>query len=469
MSVQTIEQSPIYRTIKRITSAGGVRVANRITAQIHIANDDIPIMKVLSIDTHDDYVANICSYIRIRFDLGFGDYVKRLYPARANLEVTIKKVPLDAVTSEVIKNTKPIIERYKAVIIPDENPQVSASDFERMSIQDLNISNMVTVTMQLLPLPVEALRLATVQDVYSNHTAKDIMAALMFDASSQVKMNGKTLVDGIDIVEPDNTKAIKTVVIPSGTMMSSLPTFMQNNYGVYTGGIGTFLTKYKNGYRWFIYPLYKSDRFNTKVPRAVFYALPKERFTGEVNTYEVNGNLSEILVVGNRSYRDQSDIDYMNDGVGFRMADASAFMRKPVKIEKGEVIANRSKLNHEVAHKGVASGVNYAPVSETRISNNPYMEYSKILMRGMGRVDITWHNANPDLIYPGMPCQFVWLEKNLPKKVNGVVLMAHVLEAIQGTRYSNNNVYKTSMQLVLATETLVTEPDTTQAKSFGEF
>lgn len=466
--MQDIQQSPIFKTIEAIRSNTATRAKNQITAQIHTAKADLPVTKLISVDVSEDYVANVGPYIYVRFQMGFGDYARRLYPERANIEMTIKRVALNGINGNRQNDAKADLERYKAVLLPDDNPQVNAGDLERMSTEELNIQRMVVVVMQLVPLPLEAARSVSVDRNYTQVTLEDLIRAVMFSTANEVKIHGKAPVDAVNVVKPDNTKPVPVVTISAGTLLPNLATYLHKRHGVYGSGLGTFFKRYRDKNTWFVYPLYNTRRYQESVPKAVFYAIPKERFYGEVNTYRVTGDLLEALVVGNRAYRDNGDTDYQSEGSGFRLADAGAFMRKPVEITKKGVKAKRSSLNHEVVNGNRPDGIGLAPRSQRGISSNPYVEYSAVVQRGLGRVDLTWQNGDIRQLYPGMPCQFVYLEKNIPKTVNGVVLFAHSVEAPASQVFSDTT-FQSAVQVVLVTDMLPLITDESKTNIYGKF
>lgn len=117
----------------------------------------------------------------------------------------------------------------------------------------------------------------------------------------------------------------------------------------------------------------------------------------------------------------------MSSGSGFRQANADALFNAPVSAQNGEAIAARAKLNTEVSIQNRSDGFNYAPVSTRGVSNNNYAEYSRQIMKNVARIDFIWHNARYDLLYPGMPCKYLYIDNNEVKTVRGVVAHHHTL------------------------------------------
>lgn len=423
-----LEKTPLWLDIKRILYGKTNRVRFEYKGIIHTAKEDFDITKILTIDIVRNYVKNIGDEIFLQIMMPLGDYVKRLYPHRQNLEITLKRTSLFEAGQE--KNTNDLIdvERYKAVFMYDKNPQVKTTDYDNIDKISLDMSQVLTIEFQLLNRSLEPLRIKTTGGIFTNKNPKEVMVSLLGGESLKVLVDGKPSIDGIDIVEPDNTEKLAHVAIPQGTHITAIPTYIQERMGgIYNAGIGTYLQTYRKKRYWFVYPLYKYTRFKTdKGPKAIFYSTPPYRFPIVERTFRVEGDNVYILAMSTKKYMDKAEADMMNTGIGFRQADARAFMGKPVLVSKDGPVGSRNNLVNEVILKGRDDGLNYAPVSNDRISANPFKQYSLINAKNGANLKFTWYNANPNLLYPGMPCKYVYLENDKVKEINGVILFVHI-------------------------------------------
>lgn len=447
-----ITSSPIWAEVQDIVASGKKPVKYRTQGMFHTEKEDIPVTKLVSVDIVRDYVNRVGDHIQVEFMMPLGEYVSRLYPYRTNLEFSVKKTLLNETDGTYDPDGSVDTLRYKAVFLVDKNPVVSGSDVESVDTETLNLKGMVNVKLQLMDRSLEPLRIKTVYGVYRGVAPKKLIYALLGGESAKVKVDGKTAVDGIDIVEPDNTSAREHVVIPSGTPITSLPTFLQEKAGgVYTTGIGTYLQTFQNKKLWFVYPLFNTKRFDkSQDNRLIVYAVPKGRMDGLDRTYSQDGTILKVVVTSEKSYQDSADIDYINKGSGFRMADARAFMKKPAVLSEDGPKGNRARMNFEVAAEDRKDGLNYAPVVSGP-SSNPYKEYSRVTGRNIARISVNWENANPDLIYPGMPCKYVFMDQGEMVELTGTVGFIHSLEALQGSSIVST-VYRTVASMVLLCE-----------------
>lgn len=469
MSSYQIEKTSLWLDIRSVLSSGKKPIKFDYKGMLHTEKEDIAVLKLISIDTVRDYVNKISDHVHVEFQMPLGDYITRLYPYRNNLEFSIKKIELEEVSNAKQADVQRNVERYKAIFLFDQNPNIAASDLNMYDSESLNKLDIITVKLDLVNRSIEPLRIKTVSGVFRNVSQKQLIHNLLAGESNKVLVDGKPSTDGIDIVEPDNTKVNQHAIVKSGTHITAIPTYLQQHMGgVYNADIGTYLQTYNNKRLWFVYPLYKLNRFTSNVGKVIFYSLPRERFPGLDRTYSQEGSIIKILVTSERKYKDTADVDYMNHGSGFRMANANSFMKKPVELGPDGPVARRTNLNYEVAIEDRKDGLNYAPVTNNGISSNPFLEYSKVSARNAARIDLVWENSNQDLIYPNMPCKYVFLDKGKIVELSGVILFVHAYTALQGTGI-NNNVYRSLSQITIVTEKYKETPNIPNIKTFGEF
>jgi hypothetical protein len=99
------------------------------------------------------------------------------------------------------------------------------------------------------------------------------------------------------------------------------------------------------------------------------------------------------VTTGNSLQVDGGRNSELNDGVGFRFPDASAFMRKPVEITKEGVKANRGRLMFEAAHRERKDQLQYMPVGDP--TSNIFFESSRILKQQFLLQTVAWENSDP--------------------------------------------------------------------------
>ncbi|MGI9213781.1 MAG: hypothetical protein ACR2HF_15045 [Methylococcaceae bacterium] len=429
-----LSKSPLWLDLKKIFDSPTGVSRYEYVATVHTPAEDFPVTQVVQIDCIRDYQNQIGDQIFADFILPMGDYAKRLYPHRVNLEMTLTRKPLYAVGGGKNKEAENEVERYKAIFLPNENQHVQGSDLTQYDKPSLDLADVITVRLQLMNRCLEPLRIKSVGGVYKKVTAKDLLQTLLVTESQKVLVDGKPAIDGMDLIEPNNPDSKAHVVVPHGTLIPAIPTYIQEKlYGVYNAGIGTYLQSYQQKRLWFVYPLYDTTRFiNDKKTKVIFYAVPEKDYPILEMTYRLNGDILYVMAQDKKRYLDMAETDQVSQGIGFRQADARAFMKKPIEVKKEGPEAVRNQLVCEVINKSRDDGLNFAPISDQRISSNPFIQYSAVAAREGGRVDLTWYYADPSLLFPGMACQYVYLDGEEIMRLNGVILKVYASVQLDG-------------------------------------
>lgn len=449
-----IERTTIWPEVKKVINSGQNPVRFLYTGRIHTVDNDIDVMKIISIDIVRDYVDTIFDYTHIEFIMPLGDYIRNIYPYRANLEFSLFKKSLTEVGTGQLENTKIDTIRFKAVFMP-ENKSYKIGEYDRFTITELNTMDIVTVTLQLLDRNIEAIRLLTVNGIYKNTDMRSMLKGVLIGEAQRVLVDGKPALTGADIIEPSNTTKYPQIVIPNNQKLTNIPFYLQeNSYGIYAGGLGSYFQNYnennKKGIYWFIYPIFDESRYNSNTTKLIIYSVPATKLTGIERTYRTDSNTIYILATARKLYWDSGQADYMDDGVGFTMTDANAMMKKPVKMTEDGPIAVSNRLNYKVGLVDREDGFNAAFTADRKISANPFAQYARVLQRAGGKIDIVWQNSNPDLIYPGMPIKYYYLEEEVLKSHDGVVSYNHnYIQTETNQIYDNSHITSTHLSLYI--------------------
>lgn len=426
MAGLTFEESPLWTEAETIFHTAKPLQLYDYSGTVHIGPDggDFELWDLNTKEVVRDYVHHLFETLYVTFKIGAGDYINRLYPYRSNLEFTLKKIPIQ--NGERQLDDEIIIERYKAIFDTSKNPPAGMSELEHYNTEDLNISGVVEVMLELVDRGAEVFRIKTFGDAWQNQTVGNQITSVLGSEFSKIEVDGRRPFDGIDIVSPDNQTPIRQMSIPHGSRVVAFPTRLQEEYGVYNAGLGMFFQRYKERKTWFVYPLYATERFDQITEKVIFYGIPQEKMPQADRTWVDEGGLIKIAITAQRKFADHAEVNLMNEGSGFRMPDANAFMKKPVVLGSQGPEGARTRLNHEVIMKERLDGLNYAPVT-FKPSANPYRARSEVRSRYVGQLDMVWENANPDLIYPGMPCKFLYLNQGKVISIKGVILLVQAL------------------------------------------
>lgn len=444
-----LEQTPIWQDIKTTILSGPKSVNFDYALQIHTSKGDFTALKIIEIQQNNDYVSDTFGSIHIQFMVSTDDYVFKLYPFRDFLEVTIKKIPQkqdNAVDDEAPVDTI----RYRGVLDIKKNPRITGDRITDMDYDTLVSSPPVTVTLELQDRNQEVLRVAMIDgDIYPGATMKQIISGVMTGESNKYLVDGSPAIQQFNLVDPDNSEDVPHCYIPS-LKLSLVPTYLQEkSMGVYSTGLGTHYQRYNGLPSWFIYPLYDTTRFDDDVDRMVIFTVPEDRLTGIDRTYRKEGKILYIAATGGRDYLDDSQLNDLNYGVGVRIPNAGGIFNGGADMTPNGPITDRARLNTEIATRARPDGVYYAPVVDA--SNNPFKHYSQLAARQVSQLNIVWENSYPELVYPGMPCKYVFMDKGEYKELKGVILGKYTVLSLIGSP-ATSNTYRQSTHLGICLE-----------------
>lgn len=397
---------------------------------LHTVDSDIILNRVHYIEHLRDYNENIGDYSLIRFGVTAGYYITKIHQYRGNLELSIDN------------------RRYKLVLM-SHNENIDASLLSRMSPEELDKASLLELEGQLLLRELEALRNSYVDGVYRDITIKDLLYGVFFNLCEDIQIEGSNLDLNIDIVDPVNELEFPHIVLPTGLKAMSLPSYLQNKApGVYNGAIGTYLQDYRDKLTLFVYPLYTAERFNTATRKVLFYHPNTHYYNLLESSYRVDGDIIKILAGTDTENHDIAGDNLINKGESIISSNPEQVLNRNVDIGDEDITYDKSKQVKGITLEGRQDG--YKKARYLPNSSNIYYTRSKLIRDTMMVYRITWRYSNPSLIYPGMPCVFIF-EKDaklvkyygtiqyLYTKYDGVEKTYNSMIVIMVSRYYNND------------------------------
>lgn len=416
-----IENSSLFREVLQIINSPAKPVHYQYYAIVHAGGRDYPALKVISIDYDADYELNYSDIIVLRLAVPGGTYAYRMYPAQANLDITLVRVPLSETGSDFDEDATPQSERYTAILLDTGNPVVDSSGRNPVDEDVLNITNIFEVDFQLINKSLEQIRLLSVGGPYRQTTVTDVIKTALTVGSQRVQVEGVRAPQGVDMVEANNTTKREHIIIPQGTLLVNLPEYVhQKCGGVYSAGMGYYL----QGDHWYVYPCYDVTRYANAARTMTIINVPPNKFPDVDRTYRQDGQNLVVLATGEVSFRDYTDAQQLNDGNGVRFADATKFMSGFSESEGNQTVVSRGANNTEVVSVERENGKNNVKTSDRAINANPYLEYSMLARRQGSFLQMVWEKSNPSLVYPGMMIRVLYLKGDQIEELFGVILKA---------------------------------------------
>lgn len=457
-------ESPLWLDIREILQTADSALSFTYKATLHTDQGDVPLLKVKELDIYRDYENSIGDHINLVADIPLGVYMFRIFPHRANMEISVHR-ERNLNWRESAENSETVIERYKVVFNPDNNPPGIRIGVMHLQQHTLDISEIVTINLQLLDRALEPLRMKTVPSmVFRDAEMEEILHTVVSEEFSKIDLDGDRAIERLDIVQPDNEEEREALVIPDGGLLMNFPTYLQEQAGgLYFDGVGTYLQRYKDHRTLFIYPNMNFDRFDEVEDKLLVFYAPDGRLNGEERTSRVNGGVVEIVSTESQIQTDDAENSLVSQGAGFRAANQNAFMGKPVEITEDGVVADRTKLVHEISLVETSDKLNFSPMLPAKSTANLYRDISRVKSRMSGREQFIWVNADYDLIYPGMPARILRAVGEDIMESEGLVVSVEAFVALNGPitskTYTNKTVVTVAYPSGLSSNELPEIPD----------
>ena len=222
-----------------------------------------------------------------------------------------------------------------------------------------------------------------------------------------IRINGRPLgFDKFNMDTPTNQNYYNNITMNSSITMYDLPTYLQKEYGVYNGNIGTYLSKaYNTGDEdiqkdsLYIYPLYNPLITKNRKRKMRLYA-EKGVINKLIDTTFVNTENNLDILVSAEVASKQLFSQYSADsGAGFTMADANY-------VTQGNTSTN--DRDNAFMQQSYEKKDGVTPTRHMGMSSNPFQERSNILLKSGTIITIDWNFSIPELVSPGMAVEYIY-------------------------------------------------------------
>ena len=416
-----IEQTILGYEIDQVLRSPFTYNSRTWQAFIHLMDANLTIIpiRVTYVNTSRDYFNNYADEVTMECVIPVGTYSDVFYPNKLNLEVTLVAHPRNP-----LKGGAPKSFRYKATVLDAGQPRLNDPDMNGGGTNDLDLTDVIKLTFQLIPKTIYELRTAAVGVIFRKSKPEDAMKTLLTTEVAKIKGDAAEVINGIDMVKADNQEEQEQMVVPHGTMLYDIPEYFQKMIcGIYNTGISHFL-QWNN---WFIYPSFDIDRFNQTDRLLTLVILPEKKFPQIEKTYRKTGkNSYTVLGTAAGSYKNPVKEQVMNEGTGLRFMNAETILsHDETAPSQNKVKVQRDKIVSQITELTPKDGVTFAPVSNTPITANNFEEKSKIAGRTGSYLSFKWENSYPEAIIPGMMIRVLYLTvDNQVNELKGVILKA---------------------------------------------
>lgn len=406
-------------------------------------------------ETIRDYETQFGDEIFLTAQVGLTTFQDYILPYKDDLKVDVVRTLLDGNGNE-IPSALQEKETYTAFLLDPPNLDLMAPSrgYENKQINEL--SQLIDINFQLIDPRLNEMRMADVAGIYRNPRNQggirlDSLIKRLYSYDASETLSGATLesenfkgVRGVDVVPIHNVKSYGNLVIPTGTRLTQIVKYLQKTYGIYQTGVNRY---YQDG-RWFIYPLYDHLRYKKSKKRLTILNIPKDELVAPERSFNVRDDNVTILATGNTLVLDQTENIAANQGTGLRFTKASTLIDGMQTATGNKSTPNTANTNQGFAIQEKPGGLTNARHSSRGVTDNPYAEASE-LSKGLGYITtVSWANAKPKYLYPGMPVKMLYGKEGEVREVYGTLLGVRISETPSTARLTDNT-YLTNCSLVL--------------------
>lgn len=387
------------------------------TGGVTVKGETVDFAIVKSVTIHRDYVSNFADETTIEVMMDTRKYFELVCRNQDNLEVYLRKRQMAENSTIFVAGGENIITKYKAFLLDPPKQGLNSGVGGTTIISDPD----QTVTMarfQLIDYTALELRLSSWQGLMEETMPSEALAMILSGISEGVGAGTNMEIDGVHAAKPDNKKK-QYIIIPQGTPVKDMAQFIQQEYGIYNFGIGSYL----QGSHWFVYPLFNNNRYNTEqLKMAVSVIDKKYDILNFPRTYVISNFILTIITSSDTNYMDNNSSDQLMGGTGIRvinsignngenankqgMHDNQVMMDGSIALNSFNVVERKDGMKN-VNTVYSEQGNMYHLVSSVSGNNGSYLT-------------LKWDFANPDLVQPGMPVRIAYLDGTL-KTLYGTV------------------------------------------------
>lgn len=415
----SIDTTAIMREVESIIHNGEALSGYRLQCSI-LANEqwiNPPKIDLMTLTRNYETAYGDVRVLQVMLPLGV--YTYRVLPYRDDLTVDLTAIPVKE-NGSVQPSVRSLTTRYRAVVMDQNNQAISGRSPHSGSESDLDLLGLISIELQLLDEGTYQTRMITTGNNYQNSSPMDVLKAMLSTTLAIVDGSNRKVIHGITVAPGYNTKKRSAIIVPHGTPVSQVASYIQNEEGgVYPTGLGCYL----QSNQWWLFPLYDVKRYKTEPRAMTIFAVPPNRYMGAERTYRYSDDHLSVIAAGDIASIDTGLYQQLNHGNSVRFAVADQLL-KTGSVKSGVPSMQRSEMLYEVQQIETPTGMNNTTWGSRRATDNPYREYSEAAKRNGMIVTVDWNYGDISLIYPGMPVKYITNSNGKLLTLYGTVLGA---------------------------------------------
>lgn len=425
----------------------------KLSADIIIDNkQEVRARNVISEKVVSDFEGQLSDYRYLSIQIGPSVYERLIQPNRDKLKVRVtRRVQND--TGLPVAGATAIQDTYIAFLRESGDTNMTSNFRNNATDGEKEVSQLVTLTFELVdPTLLELINTETAGIFYDIKTQDLLLSQLCMslEGNTQTQSLKSRLyrgVRGFQATPATNQKAYSQIEVPTGMRLGALPTYLQNEYGINSSGLGCY---YRGGY-WYVYPLYNYKLFSTRKRTLSIFNMSAEEAPVLDRSYSVRSDQVFVVSTGNSESVDNSEKVLNNVGDSLRFTPSSS-------LEKGliKTTGNKTKVLSKDTVRAIGVNKPHHGVFNTRyaekvFTDNPYPELSALALSKGQRLSVNWTCADLTLIQPGMAVRVYYLRGDALEYAEGTLLGVTANTSPSSDRLTDND-FRVNCKLILHVE-----------------
>lgn len=374
------------------------------TGGVTAGGQTIDFAMVKSFTIHRDFVTNFADEITVEAIIDTRKYFDYVVKNQDHLEVFIKRRQMAENSVLFVAGGENTTKKYKAILLDAPTQGLGAGNSGENQVTDPE-QTITIAKFQLIEETTYDLRFYRWQGLMQNTEPLEALAMILAGTSLNY---GQAM---LNKAEADN-KTPGYIVIPNGTYIKDMAHYIQQQYGIYNFGIGS----YHFNDAWYIYPLFNNNRFDKEDVKLSISVVDKKHDPYKMpRTYIVNNYIVTMITTEDSSIVNQSSADQLQSGTGIQIVNTTG--------NSDENLQKEGRNDNQVKVDGAKAvdtfnviqrkdGISNVQVVQGETSNTAAL-VSSVAGNAGSYLSIKWEFANPDLLVPGMPVKVVYLDNGL--------------------------------------------------------
>lgn len=420
----------VQREIHEIANSGQPMVAFRWKLLLKAAGKEIKAIYVRNVTLTRLYTTNFADELLITAGFTTGDVQLDIVPYKDQLEATLIREPFTANvqgTRDLSKQTS--TNTYKAQLVTGGNSAVISGDSPFAIAKAMGRkADLTEVQFQLYNPVIDIIRKLTFGVVFRNTKPIDAIKYVLMKQAKPEMADASVNIRGVDVFDGYPSEVREQIVIPHLTPVIDVPRVIHENVGgIYPTGFHYYL----QSRIWYVYPTFDHHRFGKRERSLTIIKIPSTRMPSLERTYRYTGSQVIVLTTRETAHSDVSEAHQLNTGNGVRFADANRMMDYHEQGGNKAILQARNNVN-EIVTDPRRDKSDMVMQGTSRITDKYNIEYSQLALKSGGIIQTVWEHANVELLYPGMPIRYIFMDGSETKELYGT------LNAVETIDYQSN-------------------------------